>query len=82
MNEDVILIKIKEIFARNLELPLEKINDNLSRNIESRWDSVTNLKIIADIESEWNIEFSPKQLRMFTTVQEVVKMVQYILVEN
>jgi acyl carrier protein len=48
------LDKLKKAFNEALEIPLEKINDELSYGAEN-WDSVAHLALVASIEIEFDI---------------------------
>jgi acyl carrier protein len=47
--------KLQNIFAEVLDIPLEQITDALAYGQHDKWDSMTHMMIIADIESQFDI---------------------------
>ena len=54
--------QVKEIIARVLNIPLDKVTDDLSSGDIPEWDSVGNLAIISTIEQELELEFPLEDL--------------------
>lgn len=65
--------KVKEIIARVLNVPLERITDELSSGDIPEWDSVGNLAIISTIEQEFELEFPLEDLFDLTSVRSLVE---------
>lgn len=65
--------QVKEIIARVLNVPLERITDELSSGDIPEWDSVGNLAIISTIEQELELEFPLEDLFDLTSVRSLVK---------
>ena len=64
--------QVKEIIARVLNVPMDKVTDDLSSGDIPEWDSVGNLAIISTIEQELNLEFPLEDLFDLTSVQTLV----------
>lgn len=64
--------QVKDIIARVLNVPLDKITDNLSSGDIPEWDSVGNLAIISTIEQELGIEFPLEDLFDLTSVRSII----------
>lgn len=64
--------QVKEIIARVLNVPLERITDELSSGDIPEWDSVGNLAIISTIEQELELEFPLEDLFDLTSVRSLV----------
>lgn len=47
--------KLQNIFAEVLDIPLEQVTDTLAYGQHDKWDSMTHMMIIADIESQFDI---------------------------
>ena len=47
--------KLQNIFAEVLDIPLEQVIDTLAYGQHDKWDSMTHMMIIADIESQFDI---------------------------
>ncbi|MBR6946622.1 MAG: acyl carrier protein [Muribaculaceae bacterium] len=65
--------QVKEIIARVLNVPLERITDELSSGDIPEWDSVGNLAIISTIEQEFELEFPLEDLFDLTSVRSLVE---------
>ena len=65
--------QVKEIIARVLNVPLERITDELSSGDIPEWDSVGNLAIISAIEQELELEFPLEDLFDLTSVRTLVE---------
>lgn len=64
--------QVKEIIARVLNIPLDKVTDELSSGDIPEWDSVGNLAIISTIEQELELEFPLEDLFDLTSVISIV----------
>lgn len=47
--------KLHQVFASSLQIPLEKVVDDLTYNTIPEWDSVAHMALIAEIESAFDI---------------------------
>ena len=63
--------KLVKILAQHLNRAPEEIVDTLSYDQESRWDSVTHLKIMADIEDAFHIHFDIEEIISLETVLKI-----------
>jgi acyl carrier protein len=68
--------QVKEIIARVLNVPIDKVTDDLSSGDIPEWDSVGNLAIISTIEQELELEFPLEDLFDLTSVQSLVDEVE------
>lgn len=64
--------RVKEIIARVLNVPLDKVTNDLSSGDIPEWDSVGNLAIISTIEQEMEVEFPLEDLFDLTSVQTII----------
>ena len=53
--------KLKKAFSESLELPEEKVTDELSYGSEN-WDSIAHLSLVASIETEFDIMLSSEDV--------------------
>ena len=65
--------QVKEIISRVLNIPLDKVTDDLSSGDIPEWDSVGNLAIISTIEQELELEFPLEDLFDLTSVLSIVE---------
>lgn len=47
--------QLKQIFANVLEISVEEISDSLAYSQHHKWDSMSHMIIIADIEAQFNV---------------------------
>ena len=59
-----------------LNIPLDKVTDDLSSGDIPEWDSVGNLAIISTIEQELELEFPLEDLFDLTSVLSIVEEVK------
>ena len=65
--------RVKEIIARVLNVPLDRVTNELSSGDIPEWDSVGNLAIISTIEQEMEVEFPLEDLFDLTSVLSIVE---------
>ena len=52
--------KLKEVISNVLGIPTVEINNDSSPDNIEKWDSLSHLKLVMAIESEFNVELSPE----------------------
>jgi|TARA_B100000795_G_C22778334_1_gene431076 acyl carrier protein len=52
--------KLKEVISNVLGIPTVEINNDSSPDSIEKWDSLSHLKLVMAIESEFNVELSPE----------------------
>lgn len=68
--------RIKEIMAAVLEVSEEEIQDDTAIGDIASWDSLNHFKIIATIEEEFHIRFTPDvlmELEDFSDIEDAVQ---------
>ena len=53
-------MKLKDVISNVLGVSLEEINDDSSPDSLDKWDSLSHLKLVMAIESEFEVELSPE----------------------
>ena len=59
--------EIKHVFSKILKEKSEKINDKLSMDTNSKWDSLNHLKLIIALEGKFKISFKAKDVPKITS---------------
>jgi acyl carrier protein len=54
--------KLKEIFAKTFELPLENVIDSLEYGSIEQWDSIGHMGLIAALDDEFNLMFDTQDI--------------------
>ena len=52
--------KLKEVISNVLGIPTVEINNDSSPDSIEKWDSLSHIKLVMAIESEFNVELSPE----------------------
>ena len=53
-------MKLKEVISNVLGVSIDAINDKSSPDSIDKWDSLSHLKLVMAIESEFEVELSPE----------------------
>ncbi|GEK09533.1 phosphopantetheine-binding protein [Pseudoalteromonas sp. L23] len=67
--------KLRNIFASVLDIPLEEVTDELAYGQHDKWDSMSHMMLIADIESNFDIMIDTDDIidmSSFAKAQEIV----------
>ncbi len=64
------LNKIKEIICEVLNI--DEIDDNAKQEDYIEWDSLAYLSIISELEDQFNIDISSKNINNFDSVQNIL----------
>ncbi|MBL7812155.1 MAG: acyl carrier protein [Bacteroidetes bacterium] len=75
MERDTIVQKLQEIFARVFQEPGIQIHDGLTAEQVSRWDSLSHLTMISDVEQSFGIKFKLKELIGMKNVGELIQLI-------
>lgn len=65
--------KIRKIMAEVLEISEDEIDEDSAIGDFPKWDSLNHLKIIATIEKEFGIQFTPDVLMDIEDFSDIVK---------
>lgn len=68
--------EIKTIIANLLEVPEDEIQEDTAIGDIAAWDSLTHLRIIAEIEHKYQIQFTPEVLMDIEDFSDIVAAVQ------
>ncbi|HBR15968.1 MAG TPA: hypothetical protein DD723_10610 [Candidatus Omnitrophica bacterium] len=66
--------RVKEILKN--ELNLEVLEDTAKQEDYPEWDSLTYLRIVAALESEFGIQITPDNINKFNSVLNIVEEIQ------
>lgn len=69
--------KIEEIFRRVCKLEAStSIYDSMNSKDQDGWDSITNIQLVSELESVFNIEFQFQELLELSNVGDYKKIVK------
>ncbi len=75
MNEANIKEKLKDIFIKIFQAPEIIITDDLSADQVAKWDSLTHLTMISEVENTFSIKFKLKELVAMKNVGDLIKLI-------
>ena len=64
--------KIREIMSGVLEVPVETITDEASRNTIKSWDSMRHLLLILAIEEEFGVHFPDNEIVELLSLEAIL----------
>ena len=76
MSDLEILKEIKKIFVDNFQMNADEINVNTGMNDIVQWSSLTHIFIIDNIESTFNIQFTPSDIEKSINVNQLINIVK------
>ena len=76
MSDLEILKEIKKIFVDNFQMNADEININTGMNDIVQWSSLTHIFIIDNIESTFNIQFTPSDIEKSINVNQLINVVK------
>ena len=65
--------KLIEIISSFIGVAKEKISDDISYESTMSWDSITHLKMVSEIEDEFNIEFEIDEIISMEDIGKIKK---------
>lgn len=72
MNDQMLLTKLRDIFAETLEID-QDISENTHAFEIKGWDSLNHIRLMAAIEDHFGIKFSVKEMRSIMSVTDILK---------
>ncbi len=67
---------MREIFSNILDLPMEKINNDLNPKNTKKWDSLNHVKIIMAIENTFDIDILPEEAINLTSFKDTLELMK------
>lgn len=78
----VLTEKLRQTLAIVLRCDLASLSENPQRKDFTEWDSLAQLRIIASLEDQFQIEFTDQQVVELSSCQEFVQAVSSLLEER
>ena len=75
MDREQIKTELKGIFAKVFATPEIEITDDLNAEKVDRWDSLTHLNMISEVESFYSIKFKLKELIGMKNVGDMIDLI-------
>ena len=74
MNDDIEK-KVLNIFSILMDAPIKSLNKNSNPDTVKNWDSLSHIKMIMQIESEFNIDLLPDESLEVSSIGEVIRII-------
>ena len=74
-----ITLDIKKIFSKTLKIPVASINNSLSYIKSDKWDSLNHMKLVAQIEKKFKIQFLMKDVIDMQSFSKTLKIIDKYL---
>jgi len=68
--------KLYDIISKIFVIEKDKINDSLSNDKISNWDSMNHLLLISELESNFNISIDDKEVMSIKTIGDIKKVLK------
>jgi acyl carrier protein len=68
--------KLVDLVATTLDLPSDRVDDNLSSDTNEAWDSVRHLMLILAVEETFGIEFGEAELLSLTNFRALLTSIE------
>ena len=72
-------MKLKDVISNILAVSIEEINDDSSPDSLDKWDSLSHLKLVMAIESEFEVELSPEDSMDMLSVKLIRMILEDVL---
>ena len=76
MEHSQITIKLTSVFRKVFNEEKLEINKELTANDIDRWDSLTHMILISEIEDAFDIKFKLKELNKMRNVGDMIEIIQ------
>ena len=74
MNDDIEK-KVLNIFSILMDAPIKNLNINSNPDTLKNWDSLSHIKMIMQIESEFNIDLLPDESLEISSIGEAIRII-------
>lgn len=72
----MVLSNVIKITAESLGVRESDVNENTLMEEMEEWDSLTHMELIANLESEYNIEFTVDEIMEMVSIRKIVQQIE------
>ena len=76
MNREQILERLTTIFRKVFDSETLEVKENMTANDVDKWDSLTNIIMVDDVEKEFGIKFKLKEIMKLRNVGDLVAVIE------
>jgi len=67
--------KVLNLFSIVMDIPIKNLNKNSNPDTVENWDSLSHVKMIMEIESEFNIDLLPDEALEIFSIDSAIKII-------
>ena len=67
--------KVLNLFSIVMDVPIKNLNKNSNPDTVKNWDSLSHVKMIMEIESEFNIDLLPDEALEIFSIDSAIKII-------
>ena len=67
--------KVLNLFSIVMDVPIKNLNKNSNPDTVENWDSLSHVKMIMEIESEFNIDLLPDEALEIFSIDSAIKII-------
>ena len=71
--------KLRQIISQILRVDLEAVNENLSPDSTSNWDSLAHMNLVVALEEEFNVKFDDMQIVQMVNYEAIKLILKEVL---
>lgn len=71
------LMKLKEVFASCLQIPISRVDDSLSQDQLTSWDSVATAMLVPEIEEVFGVSLDIDEILELTSLRQVIEILSH-----
>jgi acyl carrier protein len=72
MTSDTLAMRVRQVVANTLNLPLDQVPDDACAESFPGWDSMAHLMLVLSLEQEFSRQFSPADVERMKSVRAIV----------
>lgn len=71
--------KIRQVMSRILRIPAHQIDEAVSVDTVSTWDSLQHINLVLALEEEFNVRFSVDDIGLITSYPAIIKVLDRLM---
>ena len=68
--------KLTNILTEVFDIKISEINENLTNESVSSWDSLTQLDLVTSLENEFNIQLEMLEIVSLTSIRKIIEVLE------
>ncbi|WP_422658566.1 acyl carrier protein [Paenibacillus sp. EC2-1] len=68
--------KVQMIIADIMEVPINSVNINSHKNDFEKWDSLSQLNLVMEIEASFNISLDLEEMSLMNSVRDILNLIE------